>query len=46
MVLIDTQWNVNTEDDIVGAIISKVLIDTQWNVNLFGKEIANCIDGF
>ena len=34
VVLIDTQWNVNTAFCITIAGLMPVLIDTQWNVNL------------
>ena len=35
LVLIDTQWNVNTYGSEYAAGADLVLIDTQWNVNLF-----------
>ena len=33
MVLIDTQWNVNTKEVEAAEKRVQVLIDTQWNVN-------------
>ena len=33
LVLIDTQWNVNTYGSEYAAGADLVLIDTQWNVN-------------
>ena len=33
--LIDTQWNVNTVEDLKSLAEDCDLIDTQWNVNLY-----------
>ena len=34
MELIDTLWNVNTEDDAKAVEAASELIDTLWNVNV------------
>ena len=38
MVLIDTQWNVNSVVTDLQDRREAVLIDTQWNVNIFSSK--------
>ena len=44
-VLIDTWWNVNSENIISVGVIDLVLIDTWWNVNLKGEHPAYLSEG-
>ena len=39
-VLIDTWWNVNSENIISVGVIDLVLIDTWWNVNAFSSYVT------
>ena len=34
LVLIDTWWNVNSNEEALNRYMAYVLIDTWWNVNL------------
>ena len=44
--LIDTQWNVNTRQNIRNGGLQCDLIDTQWNVNLHKMATLLILIGF
>ena len=46
LVLIDTQWNVNTYGSEYAAGADLVLIDTQWNVNVSDCDCVMRTAGF
>ncbi len=40
-VLIDTWWNVNSDNSSDAVLAGRVLIDTWWNVNSVADEFCN-----